>query len=119
MTHPILERRARERTALLERARCWAASLADRLPDLVAVVVVGSVARGDFNVWSDTDVVVVARGLPERDRDRWALLCPLEPGIQPIAWTPAELHEARQRGNPLAIEADALGVTVHGALPPA
>lgn len=117
MTHPVVERRVRERDELLARAQRWAGSLAERLPDLVAVVVVGSVARGDFNVWSDIDVVVVARNLPASERERWALLCPLEPGIQPVVWTPAELNEARRRQNPLAVEAGAAGVTVHGALP--
>ena len=47
--------------------------LSERLP-VQAVMLTGSVARGDFNVWSDIDVVVVAESLPERLRDRLALL---------------------------------------------
>jgi predicted nucleotidyltransferase len=47
--------------------------LARRRP-LVASAVVASVARGDFNVWSDVDVVVVAEGLPERAPERGAVL---------------------------------------------
>ena len=36
------------------------------LPIEVATVI-GSVARGDFNVWSDVDVLVVSEALPSRD----------------------------------------------------
>lgn len=117
MTHPVVERRQRERDERLDRARRWSQALVERLPGLVAVVVVGSVARGDFNLWSDIDTIVVADGLPESDRDRWAALCPLEPEISPVAWTRAQLTEARRAGNPLAVEADTVGVVVYGTLP--
>jgi len=100
-----LAERARERERLIELARTYVARLSRRRP-LLAAAVVGSVARGDFNLWSDVDVVVVADDLPERAPERGRLLVEDAPGgVQPVGFTPAELAEAVRRGNPLAREA--------------
>ena len=116
MSHPVLERRRSEQTALIRAAREWAERLAQRL-DVVAAVVFGSVARGDFNKWSDIDVLVVARGLPEGARERLDLLMEdAPPGLQPVGWTPDELSARRRRGDPIARECDGAGVVVFGGL---
>jgi hypothetical protein len=109
-----LAERARERERLVELARGYVQRLAERHPVLAATVV-GSVARGDFNVWSDVDVVVVAEGLPERAPDRGLLLAADAPGgVQAAGFTPEELAEALRRGNPLAVEAVTSGVVLLG-----
>jgi uncharacterized protein len=72
MSDMIASRHA-ERERLIEVARVYARALSERIP-VRAVVLAGSVARGDFNVWSDVDVLVVADDLPERLPDRLALL---------------------------------------------
>lgn len=98
----------------MDQARRWAEGLAARLP-VTAVVVFGSVARGDFNKWSDIDVLVVAEGLPPDARDRLALLtADAPPGLQPLGWTGAEIAHHRRRGDPIAVECDTAGVVVHG-----
>ena len=118
MSHPVVERRLAEQAALVQTARQWAERLAKRL-DLVAAVVFGSVARGDFNKWSDLDVLVVAQRLPPSGRARLEILMQdAPPGLQPVGWTPEELAARRQRGDPIARECDAVGVTVFGSLPP-
>ncbi len=112
----VLARRRSEREALLDLARGYVNELPESL-GLVAAVVVGSVARGDFNVWSDVDVLIVARHLPERDPDRLRLLLELAPaGVQPVGWTPEELRMGLARGNPIAKEALRDGVTLRGSL---
>jgi predicted nucleotidyltransferase len=111
----LLAERARERERLLELARDYVRRLAERQP-LLAAAVVGSVARGDFNVWSDVDVVVAAESLPARAPDRSLLLAADAPGgVQAIGFTPQELAEARRRGNPLAEEALTSGAVLVGA----
>lgn len=118
MSHPVLERRLAEREERVRTAREWAARLAERL-ELVAAIVFGSTARGDFNKWSDLDVLVVAQGLPETSRDRLELLMRDSPaGLQPVGWTPSELTLRRRRGDPIAAEADTVGIPVYGSLPP-
>lgn len=118
MSHPVVERRLAEQAALVQTARQWAERLAKRM-DLLAAVVFGSVARGDFNKWSDLDVLVVARGLPSDARARLEVLMQdAPPGLQAIGWTPAELVARRLRNDPIARECEAAGVVVFGQLPP-
>lgn len=111
----VLARRRARREALLDEARAFVLGLG---PDLGvrAVVVYGSVARGDFNAWSDVDVLVVAERLPDDYRDRLAALGWPAPGpVEPLAWTPAEHARQRARRNPIAVEADDIGVWLVGS----
>ena len=117
MNVSAVARRRAERTRLIEVVAEWARALADRLPDFRAAVVIGSVARGDFNQWSDTDVLVVAEQLPGEWRERDAAIGSTPPGVQVIAWTSAEFGKRLQRGDPIAVEAVGAGVVVWGALP--
>lgn len=119
MSHPLVTERRAERNRRLDAARRYAEALDGELADPVAVVVVGSTDRGDWNLWSDIDAVVVADGLPPRGRDRLALTIRVDhPGLQGVAWTPSELDERRRRGDPMVTEADTVGVVVWGRLPP-
>lgn len=109
----VLERRRAERAALLEKAERFAAGL-DPALGVVAVVVIGSVARGDFNRWSDVDVLVVAEHLPLGWQERLdALGVPPSP-VQPVAWSPAEWRTELGRANAMAREAVDLGVWLVG-----
>lgn len=113
MTDALAERRA-ERDRLIVVARAYAAALSARLP-VRAVVLAGSVARGDFNVWSDIDIVVVADALPERLLDRLALLAADSPaGVEAVGFTPTELRRAAQRGNRLVLDAAEHGIVLAG-----
>lgn len=110
----IIQQRRRDREAFLALAERYVGALADRVP-VVAAVVAGSVARGDFNVWSDVDVVVVARGLPERLPDRSAVLVTDAPsGVQPVGFLPEEFESAWRKGNALVREAVERGVVLMG-----
>lgn len=99
---------------MVTTAREYVSLLAARL-DLVGAAVIGSVARGDFNVWSDVDVVVVAHGLPDRYLDRASLLS-LVPGrgIEAVAFTPQELRTAYEKGDPRVVELERYAVFLSG-----
>lgn len=113
MADPVAVRRA-EQQRLIATARRYVERLSRRAP-ITAAVVAGSVARGDFNVWSDIDVVIVADGLPERLLDRQdLLLSDAESGVQAIAFTPAEFRVALAKRNKLAHEAVEIGVPLVG-----
>jgi hypothetical protein len=110
----VVANRRAERDRLIEIARRYARALSERLP-VRAVVLAGSVARGDFNLWSDVDVLVVADHLPARLPERLALLSADAPGgFQVIGLTPTELREAVRRRNRLVLDAAAHGVLLAG-----
>ncbi len=78
----VLERRRRERERRIKVAEEFVKSL--RLHPLTAIVI-GSTARGDFNEWSDIDVVVISDRFPENPLKRFELLEDhLKPGVEPI-----------------------------------
>lgn len=110
----VLAERRRERERLIDVAREHVERLSARV-EVEAAVVVGSVARGDFNVWSDVDVIVVAEALPARTPDRLALLLrDAPPRVQPIGFSQAEPEEAKRRSNRLVLEAIEHGVVLTG-----
>jgi len=109
----IVARRHRERVRLLAQADAYVDGL-DGACDIRAVVVFGSVARGDFNDGSDVDVLVVAGRLPARAPDRLRALGPLPPAVEVVAWTPGEWRAERARGNPIATEAVTDGIWLVG-----
>lgn len=110
----VLARRRAEREALVATARSYTAALRDRLP-IRAAVVFGSVARGDFNQWSDIDVLVIAEDLPANVLTRLDKLGPRPAGVQPIPWTPDEWRIQHARRNPIALEAISKGVWLQGS----
>ena len=113
---PALVRRHAERTADIATVRRWAGELDPSL-GVRAVVIFGSVARGDFNVWSDVDVLVVADHLPDRWPERLALLWAGRPArLCPLGWTPEEYRGQLARRNPIAVEASERGIVVGGRL---
>jgi len=109
----VIDRRRRERDALIDTARRFARGI-DRSLGVRSVVVFGSVARGDFNVWSDIDVLVIADQLPARPQDRIGAVG-AAPRVSAIAWTPDEARRQARSGNPIAREALDRGVLVLGA----
>lgn len=110
----VVARRREARRRLLQRAEAFAHALDPEL-GVRAVVVFGSVARGDFTTHSDVDVLVVADRLPEDYRSRLDVLgWPPPVPVEPVAWTPTEYRRQRERRNPIAVEAENVGVWLVG-----
>jgi uncharacterized protein len=117
MIEDVLDRRRRERRALIDLARRYAVAVSERL-NVRAAVVVGSVGRGDFNAWSDVDVLVIADDLPDGAHDRMKVLHDSTfAGVQPIGWTADEFAERNRRGDPIATAVHGHGVVVYGTVP--
>ncbi len=110
----VIQRRRAERERLLDLARRFV-SVLDPALSIRAAVVFGSLARGDFNRWSDIDLLIVADNLPAGHGQRLDTLGAWPPGVQPIVWTPEEWQGQRRRGNPIAVEAAASGVWLAGS----
>ncbi len=105
---------------LLERRETWkqlrelAEQFAEKVHDVLGSVTVwlyGSVARGDFNFWSDIDVLIVAENLPEHPLKRLDLLMQLAPPkVEPIGYTKTEFDVllAKRHPNLMAILSEAI-----------
>ncbi|MGH7719740.1 MAG: nucleotidyltransferase domain-containing protein [Gemmatimonadaceae bacterium] len=78
----VLERRHAERNALIARAEVFVQQL-DPALGLRAAVVFGSVARGDFNRWSDVDLLLIADGFKGSALQRAGQLGDRPPLVQP------------------------------------
>ena len=82
------------RENVLQRLAEWAQSLAGD-PEVLAVVLFGSIARGDCTAASDADVLVILRDSPLRFQDRIPLYRPSRIGVG-VDVFPYTLAEARQ-----------------------
>lgn len=83
--------------------------------DVRAAAVFGSVARGDFHTASDIDLLLVAETIPARAVDRLRVVgFPAGDGVEPVVWTSSEHAAQRARRNPIAVEADAVGIWLLG-----
>ena len=69
-----------DREAVLARLRQWATELG-RDPQVLAVVLFGSLARGDHTAASDADVLILLRESQEDFRDRIPRFLPVGLGV--------------------------------------
>jgi len=64
--------------------------LVEKLGKLTAILH-GSYARGDFNMWSDIDLIILSEKFGGiRVLDRYELINPTPPRVEPIPLTPSE-----------------------------
>lgn len=69
-------------------------------------VLYGSYARGDFNIGSDIDILIISDNLPANMLERMELLYHyVEGGIEPKGYTKAEFSKMLNSNNPLVIDA--------------
>lgn len=110
----VIARRRAEQRELLERARHYVTALSERVP-LRAAVVFGSVARGDFNRWSDIDLLLISAAFRGTLLQRLEAVEPRPPLVQPLPWTPAEWQAQLARGNSIPREAVEAGIWLIGS----
>jgi hypothetical protein len=76
-------------------------------------VLYGSFDRGDFNLGSDIDVLIVSDSLPTHPLARSELLYRfVRGGIEPKGYTAAEFARMLRSNNPIALEAREHGITL-------
>ena len=111
----VIERRRRLREEAINRARAFAECARGKLGRLTAIVF-GSYARGDFNVWSDVDLLlVVDRPLPPSPLKRLGMIeecLRVASDVEPLVLTASELKERLGKGDPAVVEAVGEGVIV-------
>ena len=80
------------------------------------LILVGSYARGDFDAWSDIDVLVVVDDDIDKNPltrlDKIIECMKRYPDIEPIILTSEEYIKLRTKRNPLIIEAEKIGIII-------
>jgi len=92
----ILEERKRKREEVIEEVKRFAEEVKRKLGK-VTVVLYGSYARGDFNLWSDIDVLLISdkfKGV--RFLDRYNLF-ELKPGFEVKPYTYEEFVKMKDK----------------------
>lgn len=109
----IIEERLNIRERAVQEAREFAVCASERLGEITAVLF-GSYARGDFNEWSDIDVLVVAKDLPQNPLRRLDLVDEClrrHPKVEAVIVTVGEFVKMKNK-NPAIIEATQRGITL-------
>jgi len=106
----ILRERRRIKDKIIEEVSRWAKGI----PFKATVILIGSYARGDFNLWSDIDVMMMAE-FNSRPIERIKNI-DHPPGLEVIPLTPKEFRRLAERRNPLALEALSRGIVLRDDL---
>jgi hypothetical protein len=107
-----------EQRRLMREAIRTARGFAERVKacfEKVSVVLIGSYARGDFNEWSDVDVLIVVEKAPGNPLERMDCLlerCPPPAGVEPIILSLSGFMRQKHLATPLYTEACGQGVVL-------
>jgi hypothetical protein len=106
----VLKKRKMQQEQMIELARSYATSLNQQIGPLSAILT-GSVARGDFNLHSDIDVLIISEKLPSNPLERSKFLYSIAPpGLEPKGFTPQEFEDYKAKKNPLVLDAISYGI---------
>ena len=109
----IIEKRLKERENAIQEAEKFVQCVSKKLR-IVQAWLFGSYARGDFNEWSDIDVLIVVRdSLPKRPIDRIDLVMEcLEEcnNVEPVIVTVDEFEKMRRKRNPIVQDIEKHGI---------
>lgn len=115
----IIEERIKKRNEFIRSAQVFTSCVTAKLPN-TTIIVYGSVARGDFNEWSDIDILIITKDkVPKKPTDRLDVIfecMKINPLIEPVIITLKEFYKLLNKKNPLIVEAVKKGVVVKDKL---
>ena len=106
----IIEKRKRQRVEMIEQVTEFAKELKLKC----TVLLIGSYARGDFNLWSDVDLLIIGefKGTPVERLKNFNL----PPGYEAILLTPDEVAKKRKKNDRFISESFENGVILRDDL---
>ena len=107
----VIKERIKARDVVVARVGKWVSML----DFSVTAVLAGSYARGDFNLWSDVDVLLVSDSFPESPLDRLKMVDPPE-GVEVIPLTRRDFYRLVKKKNPLVVDAQKYGIILRDDL---
>jgi predicted nucleotidyltransferase len=113
----IIEERMRKADQALGKARDFIECVKRIFNNIDLAILFGSYARGDFNEWSDIDIlVVVGDELPRNPVERIDIVIPcivaVEASIEPLIISREEYENLKRKRNPAIIDAINNGVPI-------
>ena len=108
----IIEKRRKIRENILETTKSFVKCAVKHL-QVVEAYLIGSYARGDFNAWSDIDIVIIAENIPESPIKRLDLVkeCLSKfPDVEPIIISHAHYEKLKIKRNPIISEIETHGI---------
>ena len=109
----IVRERLKQREEAIKEALSFSECASTKLGKMCSILF-GSYARGDFNEWSDIDVLIVAEGVPRNPLERLSLLDEclwVAPRVEPLVVSLEEFFKFWER-NPAIIDAVKSGVVL-------
>lgn len=103
----IIKKRKKMKKQVIRKASNWAKGL----PFRVTAILTGSYARGDFNLWSDVDILLISDDFKGTPVERLMLL-DIPAGFQVIPLTLKEFKKLVKKENYLALDALKSGITL-------
>ncbi|MEM1526542.1 MAG: nucleotidyltransferase domain-containing protein [Ignisphaera sp.] len=112
-----IEKRLSRAEWALSKAKEFAQCVKKIFDVTTSVILFGSYARGDFNEWSDIDILIVVRGdLPKKPMDRIDMVMPciisVGAPIEPLIITREEFEKLKKKRNPAIEDAIRNGVPI-------
>ena len=100
---------------ILHRLRGYAKSKAETY-EVKAIVLTGSLAKGNYTGTSDADILVIAENLPSRVLERYALFSEPKMSIdlEPRVYTPKEFVGMIRQHDRFALESLEVGIPLYG-----
>ncbi|MEM0153974.1 MAG: nucleotidyltransferase domain-containing protein [Ignisphaera sp.] len=110
-----IERRMKRAEWALNKAKEFSECVKKILSSITSVILFGSYARGDFNEWSDIDILIVVDGeLPKRPIERIDIVLPCivatEAPIEPLILSREEFEKLKKKRNPAIVDAINSGI---------
>jgi predicted nucleotidyltransferase len=107
-----LRERERQRNKALKKAKTYVSKLRTQI-NVNAAILYGSMARGDFNLGSDIDVLIISDALPAHPLKRMELLYSIiDGGIEPKGYTTSDIKNMLNTNNAMLVDALIHGVVL-------
>lgn len=107
----VIKRREKRRREVIENARKWVLTLDFR----ASAILIGSYARGDFNLWSDVDILIISDTFKGNPLERLKRIDP-PPGFQIIPLNLGELEYLCRKNDILIRDALEHGIVLRDDL---
>ena len=108
----IINQRREKRKRVIEESKQFVKCVQKHY-NVITAYLIGSYARGDFNIWSDIDIVIIVEKAPESPLDRLENIkncIRKHPDIEPIIITKTRYEKLKTKKNPITVEIEKTGI---------